>query len=356
MPLMNDMMYSSRLRDWKEWSRSIQADRNNLIAISERIKVVVAILCGDDWAISPKCESWIEYAIARLMFATPEITLDRVSEHTDQWFNAKPTTTSKTDGLHTGLLSDILKAVLKKDTVTVLEKSASLSEDSLLLTAHLADILFHLGGYHMNDTLSCGITLRQWFLMQYADQLLSQISLDDGECRMLEMAGNYYAQCGPQGARRFAIALQRIPIDSDNTGHRIIELAQEHGLVETVGYICSVQGAQCVRRNDYSAAVRWYTQGNHIRFAQRAANELLKSTLQRKCSDQPLRSMRSSANRLLVDQLKSSPQLNLNDTQAELLLRILEGGDEANTAYPPSRNIAQALKILTEERCNTIKL
>eukprot|EP01134_Creolimax_fragrantissima_P004924 CFRG4924T1 len=283
-PLLQENTSVSTMRKWAAWSEKIKTARNRLVGEKGVPEQIFLVLCGNTDAIARASKTWYEYGIGSLMYITPDITVENLSLCISDWMSMKPSSHVATSSMFDDStvedesrdeFQEVLIAVFEKNTGNLLDGWVSLFKSNFY-TAHFADMLYHVNAYGLGTPLGNGASLREWFLLQYADELVNQMT-DDGSLYLVSIACNYYSQCQVYGLSKMSMALQRSPVTSEAMGSRIVGLCRKYGLIDTERYICSVIGAWHMRKRMFGAAVSWYQQGGHTRLARRAAIRFLQS-------------------------------------------------------------------------------
>lgn len=188
----------------------------------ETISLIFRILSGDQTALHENCKNWIELMIAELVFIDPFV------RKTDIQYVARKCKEHYDEPLST--IDNIYFQVISQEPVQVIQSCGNYFGKDHWLVAHVADILHHRLYFdedlHIHDpilTIDEKLTLRDYYLLEYASSLLSTESLWQIACSYL----NYCPNFGKAYMEEF---IQRQSVNSGHKAFKILKTCEDYQL------------------------------------------------------------------------------------------------------------------------------
>ncbi|TIB15165.1 hypothetical protein E3P92_01744 [Wallemia ichthyophaga] len=238
--------------------------------VFDDITLALQLLCGKKDKIFQVADDWRECLAAFGLFVVPSLRRDDIPSVIEEIFNQLP--------LDTTLPDQCIEAALATADTT---KAITLSNEfDPWLVAHLTDLLDKIGAVDHDPQFP--LSLRQHFLLQYADKLAS----DPG---LWTITLDYYAQCGVEGASRVRALIVRVPLQLDARSDRdnkmdadnvfdistdlpnltrveeILSICQEYALEEEASEVCRNTAEQLLDRGFYGLAVAFCIRAKEAR-------------------------------------------------------------------------------------------
>ncbi|TIB88315.1 Nucleoporin, Nup85-like protein [Wallemia mellicola] len=254
--------------------------------VFDDITLALQLLCGKKSKIFEVADDWRECLAAYGLFVIPSLRRDDIPSVLEEIFKEVP--------LDTTLPDQCIEAALANAETT---KAITLcNEFDPWLVAHLTDLLDKIGAVDHDPEFP--LTLRQHFLLQYADKLAS----DPG---LWTITLDYYAQCGVEGASRVRALIVRVPLLLDVKGdndekmdgddvfnetiqtnlpnltrvEEILSICQEYALEEEASEVCRNAAEQLVEREYYGLAVAFCIRAKEARKLGRITDLILEEYL-----------------------------------------------------------------------------
>ena len=162
-------------------------------------------------------------------------------------------------------LDSVLLAALEADIPQVV-RELCLSLDNFWYSAHLLDLLHHSGALGQAEGLGAG--LREFLLLDLATCLCSHHSL-------WQAGVLYLDHCPVQGRQRAELLLERVPIESEKKGSKVINMAAERGLHGIVTQTCKVLGMRALQSGNSGGAMAWALKSADSKFTTFLADKIL---------------------------------------------------------------------------------
>ncbi|KAI9096957.1 nucleoporin Nup85-like protein [Phlyctochytrium arcticum] len=217
--------FENKFATWKDRVKALNTERyltGNRDA--KQIATILDILEGKESVICRVAEDWREAMVGMLLFSRPTLKAHEVCELLER---IPKQLISEWD-----VQTQVEVAIINNNFPRVLKLCAGLNW--WWLVAHLTDLLHHYGGLDetVNPTIP-GIvvsqnqcTQREWYLLGYADQLISNPPL-------WRLGLEYYIFCPQSGRDMVQAIIPHIPIKSELQSKKLISFCRRHGLEDT---------------------------------------------------------------------------------------------------------------------------
>ena len=243
------------------------------------LTTVAQLLAGQEEALhlaAERCETWLvdqfkicrwtephnlryEWLVARLLYTLPTVKTYELGVHGAQ-------AVDRFGGLgNMTTLDSVLLAALEADIPQVV-RELCLSLDNFWFSAHLLDLLHHAGALGQAEGLGAG--LREFLLLDLATCLCSHHSL-------WQTGVLYLDHCPVQGRQRAELLLERVPIDTERKGNKVINMAAERGLHSIVTQTCKVLGMRALQSGNSGGAMAWALKSADSKFTTFLADKIL---------------------------------------------------------------------------------
>jgi len=264
MPICNAASSAAQFEfTWRAWQVEVTSrlQEGDFAAFPE-LTTVAQLLAGQEEALhqaAERCETWYEWLVARLLYTLPTVKNYELGVHGAQAVDRFGGLGSMTT------LDSVLLAALEADIPQVV-RELCLSLDNFWYSAHLLDLLHHSGALGQAEGLGAG--LREFLLLDLATCLCSHHSL-------WQAGVLYLDHCPVQGRQRAELLLERVPIESEKKGSKVINMAAERGLHGIVTQTCKVLGMRALQSGNSGGAMAWALKSADSKFTTFLADKIL---------------------------------------------------------------------------------
>jgi len=256
---------------WRHWQTEVIAriDEGEF-ATSQQLGMIAKVLAGDDSTfkeeVQPKCETWYEWLIGKLLYTNPSVKIYDLPFHAEEAITNFGGLSSMTS------LDSILLAAMELDISQVMNELCN-TLDNFWYPAHLLDLLHHAGVLEsnlgqQNEQLQAGASLREFLLLEYATCLMTHHSL-------WQVGVLYFDHCPVQGRHRLELLLERVALTSERKAEKVLSIANERGMTMVSTSLCKVMGMKCLQNNQIGNAMTWGLRSQDSAFTTFLADKLL---------------------------------------------------------------------------------
>ncbi|KAL6078727.1 Nucleoporin nup85 [Balamuthia mandrillaris] len=246
--------------NWKRW----QEDCSNLLERRADIQsdphftTLFNILSGNHDVLVAHSDNWLELLVAELLYCDPtvkNIDLRYVTERCVKHF-------SQSQPIDEILLHIVNSEIYK--AITTCSKILG----SWWFVAHLTDILSHAGQIE-SLPLSIGTDLREHFLLEYSQELLSHSDT------LWRITLDYLSFCPTLGRQHMEQLLERQQPTSDRKVWKLLSVCSQYHLYEQARTIQIAMGLKKYREGQYGACVQWLLRAKASVLLAQVANKLV---------------------------------------------------------------------------------
>ncbi|RZF47952.1 hypothetical protein LSTR_LSTR008756 [Laodelphax striatellus] len=249
---------------WHTWQTNVSTKVESGVFTSEKnLNTVMKIISGDESSVNDMkshCETWYQLLVAMLLYKEPTVKtfeLNRYATSCMGYFGGPE---------RMKVLDEIIMDLFECNILEVIKK-LHLSSDSGWAATHLTNLLHYCGRLNI-DSQAYDSRLDENLLIEYGCLLMSHNSL-------WQVGVTYLDHCGPQGRACLELLLPRLKPGSESRTLKIIQIAAERDMPNTVNSICKVQGMRCLQRKRIGQALCWALKSQDPGFATHLADKLL---------------------------------------------------------------------------------
>lgn len=257
---------------WRHWQTEVvnRIDEGDF-ANYPQIGLLAKVMAGDESTfqneVQPKCETWYEFLIGRLLFTNPSVKVYDLPYHAEDAI-------ANFGGLGAmTTLDSVLLAAMEMDLSQVMNELCN-TLDNFWYPAHLLDLLHHSGSLEanlgqQNEQLQAGASLREFLLLEYATCLMTHNSL-------WQVGVLYFDQCPVQGKHRLELLLERVPLVTEKKAEKVLAIAHDRGMISVSTSVCKIMGMKALNNDQLGNAMIWALRSQDSAFTTFLADKLLK--------------------------------------------------------------------------------
>jgi len=291
---------TSLRQQWSEWRTSCREQYTQQEHAGSPALHALAILAGNTSVICQYAEQWFEMFVAELFYRpqqhststsfghVPLSPTEQVATLYQLAFNAYSHPKFARGGhtqratsifslirvIHQNHQASAAKMGADRDAALAVVNFIHEQVGSWWLSAHLADLLHH-GGMLKTAPLPVGMPLRDYYLLEYGSAVLAP------HANLLELALDYFSECGQLGSSYQRTFVQRHCVDSItplNERHalKMLRLCAKHDLPASISRQIKLHTASLyMREKRFACAIRWFVYARHYDAIQSLANQLI---------------------------------------------------------------------------------
>ena len=250
MPIFTkDQILYEFFMKWQAWSVQCKLSFNENIFNTQEEKNLVGILAGDLNTfknMTHHFNSWYHLMIALILFTDPllkETTLSSFSKECLTIFygtNQKPKFSN---------FDEILIHAFAYDLMSVIQESCLAFQDNWWFVSHFIDLLYN-GNQLDSNEIEEPKSLREFFLLDYANSLMEQKSL-------WYLAVDYFNACPEYGMEYLRANLEKVSIDNEVKALKIINIAEKHEFNELRRSVATVMARKWLSKGRLGSALIW---------------------------------------------------------------------------------------------------